>query len=144
MHCINNLRNKTINRMKNSGMVLAMCDHSRLGTSHMNNYYFISTECENHCKQLFVVDLKKPQQSRFTMAIAYKIISITNQCGNICDSVHAFCTIYISMVQLQARGLHVARHNVFSGPRTHSGKIFKSEICWKACKVIFVSLNCLR
>jgi len=30
--------------------------------------------------------------------------------------------------QLAARGPHVARHSVFSGPRKHSGKIIKSEI----------------
>jgi len=29
------------------------------------------------------------------------------------------------------------------GPWKHSGKIIKSNICWKACKVTFVSLNCL-
>jgi len=28
----------------------------------------------------------------------------------------------------------------FQWPRNHSGKIFKSEICWKACEVTFVSL----
>jgi len=31
--------------------------------------------------------------------------------------------------ELQARGPHVARHSVFSGPRKHSVKIFQSEIC---------------
>jgi len=36
------------------------------------------------------------------------------------------------------------RYSVFSGPRKHSGEIFKSEIGWKACKVTFVSLDCLR
>jgi len=30
--------------------------------------------------------------------------------------------------QLAARGPHVARHRVFSGPRKHSGKTIKSEI----------------
>jgi len=37
-------------------------------------------------------------------------------------------------------GPPVARHNVSSGPPMHSGKTFKSEICWKACEVTFVSL----
>jgi len=50
---------------------------------------------------------------------------------------------YDSVGQLQARGPRVAHHSVFSGPRKHSGKVFKSEICWKACEVPFVSLNCL-
>jgi len=36
------------------------------------------------------------------------------------------------------------RHSDFSGPRKHSGKIFQSEICWKTCKITFLSLNCLR
>jgi len=39
------------------------------------------------------------------------------------------------VVQIQARGPRVTRHSVFSGPRKHSGKISKSEICWKACGV---------
>ena len=47
------------------------------------------------------------------------------------------------VVQLQARGPHVARHSVSSGPWKHSGKTFRSEICWKTCEVTFVSLNCL-
>ena len=51
---------------------------------------------------------------------------------------------YSIVFQLQAHGPHVVRHNVFSGPRTRSGKILKSEICWKACEVTFVSLNWLR
>jgi len=38
---------------------------------------------------------------------------------------------------------HVAGHRVISGPWKHSGKIFKSEICWKACEVTLVSLNYL-
>jgi len=54
------------------------------------------------------------------------------------------CIEYISIVQLQARGPHVALHSVFSGPRKHSGNIFKSEICWKACEVTFVLRNWLR
>ena len=45
---------------------------------------------------------------------------------------------------LQAGGPHVARPSVFSGPRKHSGKIFKPEICRKACEVTFFLLNCLR
>ena len=32
---------------------------------------------------------------------------------------------YSIVFQLQAHGPHVVRHNVFSGPRTRSGKIFK-------------------
>jgi len=28
------------------------------------------------------------------------------------------------------------------GPRKHSGKVFKSQICWKAYEVTFISLNC--
>ena len=36
------------------------------------------------------------------------------------------------------------RHSVIGGPRQHSEKIFKPEICWKAREVTFVSLNCLR
>jgi len=49
-------------------------------------------------------------------------------------------------VQLQAHGLHVVRVrlSVFSVLRKHSEKIFKFDICWKACKVTIVSLNCLR
>jgi len=46
-----------------------------------------------------------------------------------------------SVVQLQARGPHVARYRVFCGPRKHWEKIFQSEICWKTCKVTFFSLN---
>jgi len=61
-----------------------------------------------------------------------------------CKSVFRCCSKYISVVQPQLRGPHAARHSVFSGPRKHSGKIFKSEICWKACGVTFVLLNCLR
>jgi len=34
-----------------------------------------------------------------------------------------------SKTQLQVCGPHVARHRVFNGPRKHSGKIFKYEIC---------------
>jgi len=34
-----------------------------------------------------------------------------------------------TMVQLQARWPHVARHSVISGPLKNSGKILKSEIC---------------
>jgi len=33
---------------------------------------------------------------------------------------------------------HVACHSVISGPRRRLRKIFKSEICWKACEVTFV------
>ena len=40
-----------------------------------------------------------------------------------------------SVVQLQASGPYVAHHSVISGPRMHSGKIFKSEICWNAFEV---------
>ena len=47
----------------------------------------------------------------------------------------------VSVVQLQARGLHVARHSVFSAPRKHSEQNFKSEICWKACEVTFVFIE---
>ena len=36
---------------------------------------------------------------------------------------------YVGVVQLQARGPHVVRNSVFNGPRKHSGKIFKYEIC---------------
>jgi len=36
---------------------------------------------------------------------------------------------YISVVQLQARAMHVARRGVFCGSQKHSEKIFKSEIC---------------
>jgi len=35
----------------------------------------------------------------------------------------------------------VARHSVSSGPRTHSGKIFKSEIFLKAGEVSFVCIK---
>jgi len=31
--------------------------------------------------------------------------------------------------QLAARGPHVARHSIFSGPRKHSGNIFRCEFC---------------
>jgi len=48
------------------------------------------------------------------------------------------------VVQVEVRGPHVAHYSIFSGPRKHSGKIFKSEICWKTCEVAFASLNCLR
>jgi len=51
---------------------------------------------------------------------------------------------WFSVVHLQAHGPHVARHSVCSGPWSHSRKIFKSEICRKACRVTFVSLHCLR
>jgi len=40
-------------------------------------------------------------------------------------TTNRFCPTFInqvSVVQLQARGPHVAHHNVFSGPRKHSGK----------------------
>jgi len=37
--------------------------------------------------------------------------------------------VLTSGVQLQARGPHLARHSDFSGPRKHSGKIFKAHIC---------------
>jgi len=45
--------------------------------------------------------------------------------------------IYVehSVVQLQAGGPHVTRHGVFSGPRKHSGKIFKSEIVEKRMRL---------
>jgi len=36
--------------------------------------------------------------------------------------------VYARGGQLAARGPHVARHSVFSGPWKHSGKIIKSEI----------------
>jgi len=49
--------------------------------------------------------------------------------------------IYAGVVQLQARGPHVARHSVFSGPRMHSGKIFKTEICWKAWSTQYQQIN---
>jgi len=45
----------------------------------------------------------------------------------------------VSVVQLQARGPHVARHSVFSGPRKHSGKIFKSEIVQSVWVYIFLT-----
>ena len=38
---------------------------------------------------------------------------------------------------------HVAHHSIFSGPRKHSGKIFKCEICRQVYEVTFASLNCL-
>jgi len=50
----------------------------------------------------------------------------------------------VNVVQLQTLGPHVTSHNVFSDPQKHSGKIFKSEMCWKACEVTFVSRNCFR
>lgn len=34
-------------------MVLAKREHSQLGLSHVDNYYVIDAECENHRKQLF-------------------------------------------------------------------------------------------
>jgi len=48
------------------------------------------------------------------------------------------------VVQLQSLGPQMAWHNVFSGLRKHSRKIFKSVIFCKACEVKFVSQNCLR
>jgi len=58
---------------------------------------------------------------------------------------HAVCKKRLhKRSSIQARGLHVARHSVLSGPRKHSEKIFRFEICCKACEVIFVSMNCLR
>ena len=36
--------------------------------------------------------------------------------------------IYIRRGQLVARGLHVARHSIFSGPRKHSEEILKLKI----------------
>jgi len=60
---------------------------------------------------------------------------------------NSFCSTFINqvnVVQLQARGPHMAHHSVFSGPRKHSGKIFKCEICRQAYEVTFASLNCLR
>jgi len=53
-------------------------------------------------------------------------------------------TILPSVVQIQACRPHVVHHNVFSGPRKHSGEMLKSEICWKMCEITFLSLNCLR
>jgi len=41
-------------------------------------------------------------------------------------SIVQCCFKYISVVQLQAHGPHVARHSVFSGRRKHSGKIWNS------------------
>ena len=38
----------------------------------------------------------------------------------------------------------MAHHSVISASQNHLGKVFKFEICWKACEVTFVSLNCLR
>jgi len=38
----------------------------------------------------------------------------------------------------------MAPHSVVSGPRKHSGKIFKFQICWKACEVALVSMHRLR
>jgi len=35
-------------------------------------------------------------------------------------------SLYASVVQLQARGPHVARHSAFGGPQKNSKKIFKS------------------
>jgi len=75
--------------------------------------------------------------------------------GNRCYmSFHVFIPINFRLFCAQAydlsqcgpttgQGPHVARHSVFCGLQKHSGKIFKSEICWKACEVTFVSLNCL-
>ena len=49
---INSLRNKIINRMEISWVILAKREHSRLAISHMMNWYVVDVECENHCKQL--------------------------------------------------------------------------------------------
>jgi len=46
--------------------------------------------------------------------------------------------------RLHKRSLIQARHSVLSGSRKHSEKIFRFRICWKACEIIFVSMNCLR
>jgi len=40
--------------------------------------------------------------------------------------------------QIAARGPHVARHSVFSGPRKRSGKIFKSEISFNLSQYMSV------
>jgi len=40
--------------------------------------------------------------------------------------------------QIAARGPHVTRHSVFSGPRKHSGKIFKSEISFRLSQQMLV------
>jgi len=39
-------------------------------------------------------------------------------------------------VRLWASGPYMAYHSLISGPRMHSGKIFKSEICWNAFEVM--------
>jgi len=53
--------------------------------------------------------------------------------------VHCCSMSQQGVVQLQGRGPHVACHRVFSGPRKHSGNIFKSEICWNACERLHLS-----
>ena len=69
-----------------------------------------------------------------------KLVSLWNKLWFL---LATFFVAYNSPVQLQAHGPHVARHSVFSDPLKYSGKIFKYEICWKACEVTFVSLRFL-
>ena len=84
-----------------------------------------------------------------------QVLGRAQKFGNRCYmSFHVFIPMNFRLFCAQAydlsqcgpttgQGPHVARHSVFCGLQKHSGKIFKSEICWKACEVTFVSLNCL-
>jgi len=45
------------------------------------------------------------------------------------------CKIYISVVQLQACGLHVACHSVFSSPPNHSGKSSNLKLVEKCVRL---------
>jgi len=73
------------------------------------------------------------------LVISLYILLFSGQSHVILDKLYChylttnrFCPTFInqvSVVQLQACGPHVTRHSVFSGPRKHSGKIFKFEIC---------------
>jgi len=42
---------------------------------------------------------------------------------------------YSSVVQLQDSGPYMAQRSSIIGPRMHSGKIFRSEICWNTFEV---------
>jgi len=87
---------------------------------------------------------QQPQKYKLSGRLVFTFSLPRGQFAPLFLSVTSLAMIYCSVVQLQARGPHVALHSVFSGLRNHSGRICKSEICWKAYKVTFVSLNCLR
>jgi len=82
-HHFCSLRIKTLNRMENSGMILAKREHSGVASSRVINLLRHRRAMRESLQNNFwITSFMMAQQSRFTVAKICEIILITSHCGN--------------------------------------------------------------